>query len=472
MKKLKFFYQNTRGLRTKIAKGLRDRMTLANHDVIGLTETWLNDRFDSEGIFDDTYITYRSDKTNSTYRNTANGRRVNDVNLVGGGALIAIKKNISAIRMGNWESEIPFDNVWLKINTKNSIKIFVNCIYINHATNFERLNLYLKQLNEIVNIREPNSQFIIMGDFNLSCIEWYFDNNRCIALNHEGRLANELLNTLTLTDLKQMNYIKNQYNRILDLILTNIDSIKTEKTDGIVNEDPYHPALRFYLDTTNIKFMKNKKSPKNIFFRANFAAINEEINNVNWQSTFSNGDINDATNKFYQIINDLILKYVPKSKRIAENFPKWFSKKLIQLIHEKEHYFKMKKNTNNPIFVQLFNDKRKEIKIEKRKNLSDYQNNIESMISTNPKTFFSYTKSMRKSNNLPAMQYKNKISENMRDTTNLFAEYFSSVYTSTDSSNEFTCNGDCMNYFQFTENDVLNIIHGLDRTKVSSVWWE
>lgn len=45
---LKILYQNTRGLRSKIVSGIRNRISLADHDIFCLTETWLCDRFDSE----------------------------------------------------------------------------------------------------------------------------------------------------------------------------------------------------------------------------------------------------------------------------------------------------------------------------------------------------------------------------------------------------------------------------------------
>lgn len=188
---LKIFYQNTRGLRTKIGRGLKDTTTLRNYHLVCLTETWLSNKFDSESIFDDdSYVTHRAGRSVRTYfGSTAN----NDCeNLMGGGALIAIKRNISAVRLKNWESEVPFDNVWLKINTVNSKKIFVNCIYIPPQINFDRFNAYLELLQDIIISREPDAHFVIMGDFNLSNIEWYHHGNHCISINHEGRHANSI----------------------------------------------------------------------------------------------------------------------------------------------------------------------------------------------------------------------------------------------------------------------------------------
>lgn len=105
----------------------------------------------------------------------------------------------------------------------------------------------------------------------------------------------------------------------------------------------------------------------------------------------------------------------------------------------------------------------------KRKNLYDYQTNIESLIKTNPKCFFAYTKAQRKSNKLPtAMHLKNETSENMRDTANLFAKHFSSVYSSHNHTTTFHCDGNCNNYFQFSDEDLTGILNNLDSNKTNS----
>lgn len=114
-KSLKLYYQNTRGLRTKIIRGLKNKFTLANFDCIALTETWLNDNFSFSEIFDDTYNVFRSDRSTDKY----NALRINKPNIppgedvLGGGCLIALKSGISALRVTEWEDEVLFDNVWI-----------------------------------------------------------------------------------------------------------------------------------------------------------------------------------------------------------------------------------------------------------------------------------------------------------------------------------------------------------------------
>lgn len=141
--KIKCFYQNTRGLRTKIARGLKNKIACTDYDVIALTETWLNDNIDSENIFDSgLYMVHRSDRSARTYTRPNNSISNNE-NFLGGGSLIALNKNIPALRITEWELESPYDNVWLKLSTSTTTKKFINCIYINDKTTFDRFIIYL-----------------------------------------------------------------------------------------------------------------------------------------------------------------------------------------------------------------------------------------------------------------------------------------------------------------------------------------
>lgn len=99
--KIRCFYQNIRGSRTKIAHGLKERISLTDYNIIALTETWLNEKIASESIFDgDLFVVHRSDRTQRTFRrpNSQNSSSNND-DLRGGGSLIAISKNIPCLRM-------------------------------------------------------------------------------------------------------------------------------------------------------------------------------------------------------------------------------------------------------------------------------------------------------------------------------------------------------------------------------------
>lgn len=186
--KIRIYYQNVNGIRTK--NEIRSKISAAEFEFIAFTEHWLNDDFSSSEYFDETFFVERDDRDR------------ND-KAWGGGALIAIKNYIPYKRRNDWELNVPFDNIWIEIKSKtNAEKTFINVIYIPPRTNFSDYQKYLDFLTEVMCAREPNAKFLVMGDFNLGgSIEWFFFDNECLALSHEGNIANEVINTFKLPNL-------------------------------------------------------------------------------------------------------------------------------------------------------------------------------------------------------------------------------------------------------------------------------
>lgn len=55
------YYQNVRGLRTK-ASILYRNVCVNSYDIICFTESWLNDGFFNNELFDDRYVVWRRDR--------------------------------------------------------------------------------------------------------------------------------------------------------------------------------------------------------------------------------------------------------------------------------------------------------------------------------------------------------------------------------------------------------------------------
>lgn len=219
-----------------------------------------------------------------------------------------------------------------------------------------------------------------------------------------------------------------------------------------------------------IKFMKLKRVNKLNFFKADYKPITNSLGSIDWNLTFQNSNIDEAVEVFYSTINKIIMNSTPMSKSTPNQYPIWYSRELINILNEKEIYYRLKSSTEHPIFIALHKQKRTEFKRLKNKCLRDYETNIESKLKVNPKCFFAYTKPLKKSNNLPpVMKYKNNMSENLKDTTNLFAQYFSSVYSNSNNTNtDFQCHNNCSTYFPISIADIESIINSLDQNKVSS----
>lgn len=141
------------------------------------------------------------------------------------------------IRIHNWENVIPFENVWIKINTENGRKIFIIFIYLKSGFKTQDLKTYVDHISDVIISREPNAEFIIMGDFNMSCILWESLGEYCEAIDYEGNCAQELLNMLNLTNIFQRNNIKNRYNKSLNFVISNVNVSVNRAVDLLLYED-------------------------------------------------------------------------------------------------------------------------------------------------------------------------------------------------------------------------------------------
>lgn len=76
-----------------------------------------------------------------------------------------------------------------------------------------------------------------------------------------------------------------------------------------------------------------------------------------------------------------------------------------------------------------FSDIRKPVKSKIVMCFDNYVNDCEEKLKSNTKSFFAFTKSLRKTNSLPNdMKLENETSNDRQSICNLFAKYFHSVY--------------------------------------------
>lgn len=101
---------------------------------------------------------------------------------------------------------------------------------------------------------------------------------------------------------------------------------------------------------------------------------------------------------------------------------------------------------------------------------SKYVADIEDKLSANSKCFFSYTKSLKASNSLPNAVVYNGISASTKESvSDLFADYFSSVYQKPDSERTTKVRiATDFNMAPITSEGVKRILAKLDQYKVSS----
>nr|CAH7715981.1 unnamed protein product [Callosobruchus chinensis] len=208
--KINIFYQNTRGLRSKTTTLLHNVIS-TSFDIICLSETWLNSGVLSSELFPEEYEVFRHDRETS-------GSSKKD----GGGVLIAVKSKWNAERCLDLESEA--EDIWISLSSFTGNKLYISCVYLPPGDN----NAHFSFVNNLYSLQNMLSRkdVCIMGDFNLSNVEWIReDNERFFQATLIDERSAHLIDASSFFNLRQFNNIGNVNNKKLDLVLSNTSFI-------------------------------------------------------------------------------------------------------------------------------------------------------------------------------------------------------------------------------------------------------
>lgn len=429
--KLLIYYQNVRGLRTKTDNFYR-QMSLSSYHVIVLTETWLLDGVFNTELFDERYIVWRRDRD---YSLTGQSR--------GGGVLIATRKDLVVRSEPLFHSTA--EDLWLSMRlTKNNSHGYINLhicvIYLcnqNHGLSFSaQLGNFLRKLS-CAFLSSVTDKFLILGDFNMSGIEWvpsdhhYLVPNN-VTTNDEVMFTDEIC-TLGLA---QYNGVLNQQGKMLDLILSSDLVNVSECSDPLVPIDSYHPAL---VVTTNFyNFLAMDCAPRThyVYSKGDYKSINRDIDGMDWDQALSSLTMDESVDFFVNTISDLQNKYIPHRVIHQNSFPKWYSRSLIKTIREKHKYHKRFNLYGNKSDEYTFKLLRKRAKTMESECYTNYLSLTEQSIKNNPKHFWSFVKSRYNSNAIPSsLYYENDIQLTGETACAAFSSYFNSTFLNPTDSN-------------------------------------
>lgn len=410
------YYQNVRGLRTKLDEFQRN-MSASGYPIVCLTETWLNDDFNDAEISGGEYLVFRKDR-NYNLSNTVRG----------GGSLIAVSEGLICQRMSEMELSLDFlEDIWIRILLPNNSWLYVCCVYISPFNNNGYLYeaLAAKAMDNFTQI-DIADQILVVGDFNCPSINRFLDNTTDSRPTPNTEAIINLIEFGNLTQINNVSY--NLLGSTLDLVFVSDDAVGrvSKSINVLLTEDVYHPAIEI-----NIEALKLKKINQNIFkrnfFKANFSAINDVLSSQNWDSLL-NLPLNEAVERFYLTVNASISDFVPQSNK-KKSFPEWFTMELINLLREKDRFRnKFKKHGNQNDYAEFAN-RRNRCKALSERCYRNYLRDIQLNIPANIKKFWHFTKLKRKTNSYPlSMNNGQTDSINPVEVSEMFASFFESTY--------------------------------------------
>nr|XP_022921128.1 uncharacterized protein LOC111429451 [Onthophagus taurus] len=377
---ISFYYQNVRGLRSKTNTcSINSHALLA--DFICLTETFLNDSISDKELLNSSYTVYRRDRNS-----TASTKRD------GGGVLIAAKHGFHTVPMPSLQSGA--EDLWLKVQCGQLIFLLC-CVYLPPSAD-EALNLFLSSVSAVRDAY-PEIMIVIIGDFNMPTISWSMsEDDVLIPTGNFDRRAIDFLNIYSYCNFSQFNNVSNINNRILDLVLCangRVESIHL-CNDPLVDPDCHHPPFEFLLsgmficlsDGPNVRFL---------FKNANSGAIKCFLNSIDWQTVFAGMGVESMVEVFYDRVNYVINRDVPKRFLPKQRFPYWYKRSTIRVIKEKLLYHKKWKSTRHNSDYLAFSILRSRSKRLIAADYRDYLNSIQAGVMENPKGIWSFVKSRK-----------------------------------------------------------------------------
>jgi len=231
------FYQNVRGLRTKLFSIQLNMPSLLHFDYFILTETWLtHDISDAELNMAD-YNIYRLDRNLS---NSSHNK--------GGGVLIAVLRRFGSRSLPI--TNLSCEHLSVMINVNNT-KILLHTCYIPPNSFLEFFKTYCDFIeNHYINY--PDSILIIVDDFNLPGIHWENSDKHANITGLKTNKSELLEELIVFVQLFQHNFSNNHCSNILDLnFFNNVDLTISKTLFPLVNIDIAYSQLQIIGQSVN-----------------------------------------------------------------------------------------------------------------------------------------------------------------------------------------------------------------------------
>lgn len=460
-KKINFYYQNVRGLRSKTLD-FSNNLLSVEFDIILLTETWLNSSILDSELVNSGFTIFRRDRGSH-----------------GGGVMILISERLGARpRLDCQWDQLDVECLWITIEgrTINSDKnLHIALAYMPPGDKLaQRINKLTEWFSEIVS-QAPDDYYMLAGDFNLPCIQW---NDTGAVYLRKGSIelqnaSQNFINACNFIGLHQYNLFTNSSGNTLDLVFTNFYIDVGKCTTPLVPEDTHHITLS--IDASDITVAPLVKTPrkKYLYRKANYSEINTALSDIDWSDLHS-GTVDDCVFKFYNKINSIINKFIPLAVVDGSSgYPVWFTKALININKEKNRVHSRWKAHKNPLDYDEFSLLRSRFKRVEAQAYNNYISRSQEAIKSNPKLLWSYIKAKRKSaTGYPSfMSYGNAKIDNTSDIVQAFNCFFqqmfvqpSGQYTAVSSHSAIPCS-QVISTIVINETSVLKLLRNLDSNK-------
>lgn len=412
------YYQNVRGLRTKITD-FYTSVTASLYDVVVLTETWLDEVIPSCMLFGNDYVVYRGDRTPLTSTKKRSG-----------GTLIAVKRTIPSNLIPI--NDEGLEHVWVSLRMKRS-SLAIGAAYIppDKASDVQLTNRHITSMESVI---PKHDAVAVFGDYNRPGLRWIRNVNHTCSVDVTSSSLTQsnaaLLDGMSSNNMWQLNYIKNCYGNTLDLLF-----VREELLNGLTIEEVDDPLVP--IDICHKPFsctIENCEPSQNTFedefdinslnFRkTDFIGLSQHLTLVDWAVVIECPTINEAVERFTTILQNAFAIFVPR--RRSPKKPAWSNTELRRWKRRcstAKRLYRKNRTAANKLAFQLASRQYRSLNCRLYK---EHTASTEQNLKHNPKCFWNFVKSKRKETGLPSSMYLDQKRANTSlDKCELFASFF------------------------------------------------
>ena len=306
-----------------IVKKIGDLHVLINQicpDLIFMTETWLSNAFNDSILGLNNYTVFRRDRAMGTDPH--------------GGVVLAVRTTLNPILVSSVSnSEVLFCDI-----SVNLCKFRLCVCYRPPLTSAEQS---LNFINAIKQYSEVSHELCIVGDFNMSGINWTDGNS-------SSSVENLLLDAINELGLHQMVRQPTREKNILDLVLcSDFDSVYNLQ----VNET-FSKADHSYI-TFSLKIRQSQDVKRTIYNykRADWELMRAHAATIDWDLVLldCDGDCENAWIKLKHIIQNFVDLYVPTSVKSNKLNAPWITHNLKRMSRKKQRMWNKYKRSNQTV---------------------------------------------------------------------------------------------------------------------------
>lgn len=387
---------NSRSLCNKL-QTLNLLLKTETYDIIFVTESWFTDKFsDSEILNGSNYNLFRCDR----------------VGKIGGGVALLIKQPLKVKEIVFSENFQTSEILAIDLSLPHQKFRFILCYRPPNQTHEKDILLF----QAIQYAAETNSVTFLLGDFNFPELKW----NKAEHFAPGSPASNflEVIHTLGL-----FQYVKQPTlgENILDLIFSSSKQVIhfLEVREPFSTSD--HNSIYFEILGHSEKVTTRSRD----YLKGDYDRMNIFLQTVNWPEAFADcANIEDFYQKFQNILQHLILTYVPFKKPRS----KFLYPGNIRLLQSKKRSL-WKKRKDVPDFKTKYNS----LSRKTEKEILDFQISKERKLlakGSDLKNFYNYVnKKLKVMSIIPDLEVDGKSLSEDVSKTNAFNKFFGSVFT-------------------------------------------